>query len=204
MVVTDGELFVGPVERLPGDGFGDRLSEIPEEGLLFRIPSGTYRARVHVLDWKDEEGFWTEENEPTSDAPVDFVVVLEDAAEVEPVEDAQDLMDLYPKKKPLGTRTVKETPVSRQRHRERQAMREAQERGKTKRGKRGGGTRTATPKKIAVAAGKPGELRVGCEVRHPQFGPGTVLFVKSGFPKAKVDFQGSEVKVDKSELTVLS
>ena len=51
---------------------------------------------------------------------------------------------------------------------------------------------------------RPGELCVGATVRHGAYGVGTVLFVKDGFPKAKVEFQGTAYKVDRAELTVLS
>ena len=40
-------------------------------------------------------------------------------------------------------------------------------------------------------------------VRHAQYGDGTVLFIREGFPKVKVDFRGREEKVDRSELTVI-
>jgi len=46
--------------------------------------------------------------------------------------------------------------------------------------------------------------KIPVSVRHPRYGVGTVLFVRDGFPKAKVKFHDGEEKVPKDELTVLS
>jgi len=50
---------------------------------------------------------------------------------------------------------------------------------------------------------EPQSLGAGARVRHAQWGEGTVVFAKAGFPKVKVQFRSGEQKVDASELTVL-
>src|SRR5271170_4597722 len=63
VVVEDEKLFVGPGERIPGDGFGDRVVEIEDGGKLLPFPNGRFELTLHVLDWKQEDRFFGEEGE---------------------------------------------------------------------------------------------------------------------------------------------
>lgn len=209
-VSANGQVFLGPAERLPGDGYGDLLSEIPDKGGLLPLPPGGYTVTAHVLDWRPEARFWNEENEPTDDAPPDFVLVVQKVDSLPPApEDVRPLLELLPQKKPKGgERVVVTAPKIRG-----PILLEDEKPGK-KRGQGIGGATTprrdAGPRRDAVlkiAPGKPGELRDGARVRHGAYGMGTVLFVRDGFPKVRVKFDsgaGDEFKVDRSELTVLS
>lgn len=195
--LTGGELFLGPVERLPGDGAGDRLPELPDQGSVLRWTPGRYTVTVHVLNWQREERFWNEDNEPTADAPPDFVVVLAPLEGEAPTPPAapEALLGLLPRKTPTASSKVRfatrPRPVS-------------QPDKPARRGRRSSGaTRTPKPKKPAPPPLKPGELGVGATVRHPVHGIGTVTFMRDGFPKAKVNFHSREYKVDKAELKVV-
>lgn len=192
--ITNDELFLGPAERLPGDGSGDRLSAIPDQGQLIPTPPpGKYQVIAKVLNWQHDDRFFNEDNEPTKDAPPDFVLALSPfegevpvpAAEVKP------LLDWIPSKTPTASKTVKYATRPKNRDPEPKPKR-----------RRSSGEKA--PKKITVKKLRPGELGVGAQVRHPMYGIGTVLFVKEGFPKARVNFQSTEYKVDKADLTVLS
>jgi hypothetical protein len=210
LLITSGELFVGPVERLPCDGFGDRLPEIPDGGSLLELAPGNWSMSIHVLDWRPHDRFWTEENEPTPDAPPDFVALLSPVDELPPVAASPTpLLELLPKKKATGKTTVTTTPIGMARRRAARERDEAEAQGQRKKRTRGAAGTSKTPKErkgavIKVAAGEPGTLRNGCSVRHPVYGVGTILFVKDGFPKAKVLFHDQEQKVDKSDLTAIS
>ncbi len=199
--IESGEVFVGPAERIPGDGFGYRLSRIPDGGEVMPLPAGSYAVRVHVLDWRPDERFWDEENEPLPDAPPDLVVLVEPTA-APPAAPAAvaPLTDLLPKKEAKGSeRVVRSTRPRAPIVLEDEKKKPAKARGpREPRAPRAAGATT-----LRVAPGKPGELRVGAQVRHAAFGVGEVLFVREGFPKAKVRFHGVEEKVDRDELTVL-
>jgi len=201
LVTASDELFVGPVERLPGDGFGDRLPTIEGEGGLVPFSAGRWALTVHVLDWRPDDRFWTDDNEPTEDAPPDFVVVYADAAGdlADPPAEPQPLTEHLPKKKAQAKKTV----VSGKTWRSKQARKPVVLEDEKKK-RRGGGTRTKKKAPVVVKDLKPGEMGVGATVRHPRYGVGTVLFVRDGFPKAKVKFHDGEEKVPKDELTVLS
>lgn len=197
-VVEGPEVFLGPVERLPGDGSGDRLPSLPDEGQLLNLEPGRYQVTVHVLDWQREDRFFNEDNEPLPDAPPDFVLRLErvEGALCEAPPEVPPLLDYIPKKTPTASKTVKYATRPRTPPEEPKARRRRS-------GASTGGRRTKKgPLKVKEL--RPGELGVGATVRHPSFGVGTVLFVKDGFPKARVNFQNTEHKVDKAELTVLS
>lgn len=192
------EVFLGPVERLPGDGAGDRLSAIPEQGQLIEIPAGTYSVTACVLDWEREERFFDDDNEPTPDAPPDFVLLLESVSDLpEPPAEVEPLLHLIPRKAPTASTKVRYTARPR-------SVTVIDEKPKRRR-RSGGSPRKSAPKKqpIQVRALRPGEMGVGARVRHPAFGIGTVTFLREGFPKAKVSFQGREEKVDKDDLNVV-
>jgi hypothetical protein len=73
--VSSSAIFVGPVERISGDGRGERLSSLPRQGELLNLPIGQYLLRFVVLDWRLDKG-WFEEGRIKSDAPPDFILVL--------------------------------------------------------------------------------------------------------------------------------
>jgi len=192
------EVFLGPVERLPGDGAGKRLSAIPEQGQLIELPPGSYSVTACVLDWEREERFFDDDNEPTAEAPPDFVLLLEEVTELpQPSPEVEPLLHLIPRKAPTASTKVRYTARPR-------SVTVIDEKPKRRR-KGGGTTRKSTPKKapIQVRALRPGEMGVGARVRHPTYGVGTVTFLREGFPKAKVTFQGREQKVDKDDLNVV-
>src|SRR5262249_24091883 len=74
--IEDEKLFVGPGERIPGDGFGDRIVDIEDAGKLLPAPNGRFTVAAHVLDWKHEDRFFGDDGEPTKDAPPDIALVL--------------------------------------------------------------------------------------------------------------------------------
>jgi hypothetical protein len=76
VAVTSGDLFVGAAERLPGDGVGDRVVQIPGTGHFLQVPAGEYDVTVHVIDWRTKKDFFDEDGEPLPTAPADFVVAL--------------------------------------------------------------------------------------------------------------------------------
>ncbi|MCA8924465.1 MAG: hypothetical protein KDD82_21825, partial [Planctomycetes bacterium] len=202
--VLGQQVFVGPLERLPGDGFGERLSRIEDGGDLYSVAPGRYAIQVHVLDWRPDDRFWTEENEPTADAPPDFVVTLEPVEELPPApSEVAALLSLLPRKQPTASKDVVSGKTWRSRHRA-PVVDPAPKKSRSRSGgsttKRTGARRGGVVKVQPLA---PGQLGVGARVKHPYHGEGEVLFVKEGFPKAKVRFHDTEIKVDKSQLTVL-
>lgn len=211
VVGQNGLVFLGPGERLPGDGYGDRYSAIPDKGGLLPLAPGTYAVTAHALDWRPEERFWDEDNEPTADAPPDFVILFERVEALPSAEpEVKPLLELLPQKKPKGgervvTHSVRpKNPIILEDEKPQRRTRGSST-SSSSTAPRSTATRTrAEP--IKIAAGKPGELREGARVRHATYGMGTVLFFREGFPKARVAFdaRSEEYKVDKSELTVLS
>jgi hypothetical protein len=95
------DIFCGAAERLPGDGVGDRIVNIPDTGAYWTAPPGDYDATVHVLDWRTNKDFYDEDGEPLPSAPPDFVVVLarREAPFDAPVE-LQALFDLIQRAEP--------------------------------------------------------------------------------------------------------
>ncbi len=199
LLVEGEEVFLGPIERLPGDGGGDRLPAIPEQGQLVRLGPGRYSVQVHVLDWQGEERFWNEDNEPTADAPPDFVIEASEVAGELPAAPAEQvpLLELIPRKTPTASTKVRFATRPRPRDEPEPAPR--RRRSSSSAGPR----RAAEPKRPRAPELQPGELGVGARVRHPSYGIGTVLFFREGFPKVKVSFASREYKVDKDELTVI-
>lgn len=193
-----GEVFLGPVERLPGDGSGDRLPAIPEQGQVVPLPPGRYSVTACVLDWEREERFFDEDNEPTADAPADFVLLIEETDDLpSPAEEVEPLLHLIPRQAPTASTKVRYTARPR-------SAPVVEETPKRRRTSSGSATRAKpTPKKVEVRPLAPGEMGVGARVRHSLYGVGTVLFLREGFPKVKVRFQSSEQKVDRDELTVV-
>lgn len=203
-----GEVALVPGERLPGDGFGDRYPAIPDKGRLVPLAPGKYAITAHVLDWRPEARFWSDENEPTDDAPPDFVLVYAPVEALPPAPTpVQPLLELLPQKKAKGGERVVDHHA-----RPKKPIVLEDEKPKSRRGGGDGRAREPGPARerreavLRIAPGKPGEMREGARVRHPSFGVGTVVFVRDGFPKARVVFeaQGEEIKVDKSDLVVLS
>lgn len=98
LVLQGEDVFFGAAERLPGDGVGDRVMNIPDTGGYVTAEPGEYDVAVHVIDWRTNRDFFNEDGEPLPTAPPDFVVVLSKRAQPfdAPVELAQ-LLDLIPK-----------------------------------------------------------------------------------------------------------
>lgn len=208
--VVGEEVFLGPGERLPGDGFGDRISHLPRGGDLLSFAPGRYSVVAHVLDWRPDDRFWNEENEPTADAPPDFVLTWELVEALPPAPapaEVTPLLELLPAKEPTASTAVKVGNTWRSRHRTVELDVDQKRRGR--RGGEPSAPRAPRARKeegapIQVVAPRPGELCVGATVRHPIYGVGKVLFMREGFPKAKVAFQSTQEKVDKDDLTVVS
>ncbi|HBP16967.1 MAG TPA: hypothetical protein DEA08_04110 [Planctomycetes bacterium] len=206
LVVEGNEVFLGPVERLPGDGGGDRLSAIPDGGQLFYgLPPGRYAATACVLDWQRHDHFFNDDNEPTADAPPDVVILVEATDELPSAPpEPTPLLELIPKKAATAKAAV--TFIKK----ERRVIELDKAPGAKKKRKSSSTSRSSSrgrgPSKVKVTELRPGEMGIGATVRHPTYGVGTVLFVKNDpqFTKAKVKFQGEERKVEKDELTVLS
>ena len=98
ILVTSEDVFAGAAERLPGDGIGDRVVEIPDTGKFWKVPPGEYDATVHVLDWRTTKDFFNEDGEPLPSAPPDFVVqLLPRARTFDAPNVLRSLMDLVPK-----------------------------------------------------------------------------------------------------------
>jgi hypothetical protein len=76
LLVTSGQVFVGAAERLPGEGRGKSMSQIPDTGELVEVALGTYEITVHVLHWRKEDQFYDEDNELLPTAPADYVLEL--------------------------------------------------------------------------------------------------------------------------------
>ncbi|HZU99999.1 MAG TPA: hypothetical protein VFF73_25010 [Planctomycetota bacterium] len=198
VVVEDERLFVGPGERIPGDGFGDRIVDIEDGGKLLPFPNGRFELSVHVFDWKHEDKFFTPDGDPTADAPPDIAVVATaKEGDFAPPRPCPPLLDFLPKPKAPPAPAVMPR-LARSVY--------TQARPEVARAPR---TRTRRedadwhPSPDPLPPPKPGEIRIGMRVRHAQFGEGTVLFIREGFPKVKVDFRGHEEKVDRSELSVI-
>ncbi|MEZ0229991.1 MAG: DUF6386 family protein [Planctomycetota bacterium] len=75
------DIFCGAAERLPGDGVGDRVMNIPDTGAYWKADPGEYDVSVHVIDWRTNRDFFDEDGEPLPTAPPDFVVVLSKRAQ---------------------------------------------------------------------------------------------------------------------------
>jgi hypothetical protein len=98
VLVTGEDVFAGAAERLPGDGIGDRVTEIPDTGKFFRVAPGEYDVTVHVLDWRTKKEFFDEDGEPLPSAPPDFVVQLAPRAKAfDAPNQLASLLDLVPR-----------------------------------------------------------------------------------------------------------
>ena len=199
VTVETDHLFVGPGERIPGDGFGDRVVDLDEEGKVVPCPNGRYSVSVHVLDWKADDKFFDAEGEPVADAPPDLALVLVPQAAPAPASLPSPiplLLDFLPKPKAKPIPAVLPRPP-------RPAMRP-----EVARPARGGSRKREAPDwkpapEPERSTLKPGEIGIGSRVRHAQFGEGTVLFIREGFPKVKVAFGSREEKLDRSEITAV-
>ncbi len=198
VVIEDEKLFVSPGERIPGDGFGDRIVDIEDGGKLLDAPNGRFTIDAHVLDWKQEDRFYGEDGEPTKDAPPDIALVLKPhEGEFTPPRPTPALLEFLPKPKgpavPAVMPKIARSIYTSQRPEVARAPRTRAKREDA----------DWKPAADPLPPPKPGEIRVGMRVRHAQYGEGNVLFIREGFPKVKVDFRGREEKVDRSELTVI-
>lgn len=105
--VVSGHVFVGAVERLPGDGMGQMISQIPDTGELLEVPVGSYAIVVHVLHWREDDDFYDEENEVLAHAPPDYLVELRPVPERLQVRSSPPpLRDLIPKTERKGQAKV--------------------------------------------------------------------------------------------------
>jgi hypothetical protein len=219
-VVGPDGVFLGPAERIPGDGFGDRLSQIPDKGGLVPLGPGRYSLVAHVLDWRPEARFWTEDNEPTADAPPDVVIVLTALEGDAPLPAAEPevtpLLSLLPRKEIKGSERVvhatrprnavvllDEKPGRKPRVPGAPVDRDPREPAAPVTDRDPEARRSPMRAGTIRADGRPGEVRVGAQVRHPRYGIGTVTFLRDGFPKARVTFHDGEQKVDKDELKAI-
>lgn len=202
VVVESGHIFVGPGERIPGDGFGDRIVTLEDGGGLVPCAPGRYGVTVHVLDWKGESTFFDEDGEPRPDAPTDLVVLLgpppDPPAPPRPIPSLLDFLPKPPPPRQVSTGAVVRAVASRPRV---EVGRPAATRGSGARKKKEEAEWHPAPDPEPPP--RPGEIRVGMRVRHASHGEGTVLFIREGFPKVKVDFRGAEIKCDRSELEPL-
>ena len=192
--VESGQIFLGPGERIPGDGFGDRIVEIDGAGKLVDCPVGRYVTTVHVLDWKHDDKFFGEDGEANDQAPPDLAVVLTPhEGEFTPPCPCPALLEFLPKIKHKPVPAVLPRPV--------RSIVTPPPVARPSRGPRKREDADWKPAADPLPPPKPGEIRIGMLVRHAQFGEGHVLFIREGFPKVKVDFRGrGEEKVDRSEL----
>ncbi|MEZ0228633.1 MAG: hypothetical protein ACAI25_08410 [Planctomycetota bacterium] len=198
VVIEDEALFVGPGERIPGDGYGERIVDIEDGGKLLPAPNGRFLIDAHVFDWKQEDRFYGEDGEPTKDAPPDIALVLKPhEGAFAPPRPTPPLLEFIPKPKgpavPAVMPKMARSIYTSQRPEVARAPRTRARREDA----------DWKPAADPLPPPKPGEIRVGMRVRHAQYGEGNVLFIREGFPKVKVDFRGREEKVDRSELTVI-
>jgi hypothetical protein len=75
--IESGELFIGPAERLPGDGRGERFAALRGQGRVIPVPAGDYRVSIVALDWAYDDSFYDHEGEVLAGAPADFVLLFE-------------------------------------------------------------------------------------------------------------------------------
>jgi len=114
LTVTSGEVFVGAADRLPGAGFGERISHIPDTGAVVQVAPGAYAVSVHVLVWRDDDACFDDDGEPRPDAPADFVVALAPReAPQAPPEALPDLLELLPRVEAKGQAKVGRPPARR-------------------------------------------------------------------------------------------
>lgn len=107
LVVTSGEVFVGAAERLPGDGRGDRMSAIPGTGELVKLEPGRYALTAWVLDWREDDAFYDEDNEPLPTAPCDVVLCARKVTDPpDPPLEVPALLDLLPVREAQGQARV--------------------------------------------------------------------------------------------------
>jgi hypothetical protein len=203
VLVESSQLFIGPGERMPGEGFGDRIVALDDAGALLPFENGRFLATVHVLDWKHDDSFFDEDGEAKADAPTDFVITLAPTeapptAAPRPVPQLLSFMPKLTAPKAVSTSALVKSLAA---HPRVEVGRPAQTRGS--RGAKKREDAEWHPAPDPEPPPKPGEVRAGMRVRHQSYGEGTVLFIREGFPKVKVDFRGVEQKVDRSELELL-
>jgi len=95
--VRSGQLFVGASERLPGDGRGERLSFIPNTGVLLDLEPGRYSVRVCVLHWRHLDDYYDDDNEVLESAPPDVLLLWGPEAPIEFPEPLPTCKELLPK-----------------------------------------------------------------------------------------------------------
>lgn len=92
--VTSGALFVGPAERLPGDGGGDRLAALPGRGRCLEVAEGRYTAVITALDWRYDDRWFDDEGEVVAEAPPDFLIHLRPLPAGSPFERGEEVPSL--------------------------------------------------------------------------------------------------------------
>jgi uncharacterized protein DUF6386 len=159
--VVSEQIFFGVSERLPCEGRGKVLSQIPMTGGLFPIENGNYEIVVHVLHWREEDRFYDEDNEVLPEAPADFVFELRSVPERLQVRSSPPpLLDLIPKKERKGTAKVRFQP-KRRRASTPETTRRRRGGGKTSQAAHRGGSPPRQPRHVpdTVAAYSEGEVR---------------------------------------------
>lgn len=160
--VVSGQVFFGVSERLPCEGRGKVLSQIPLTGGLFPLEKGNYEVVVHVLHWREEDSFYDEDNEVLPNAPADFVFELRQVPERLQVRTSPPpLLDLIPKKERKGAAKVRFQPKRRRVSTPETTRRRRGGGGTPKTPSHRGGSPPRQPRHVpdAVAAYSEGEVR---------------------------------------------
>ena len=156
-----GKVFFGASERLPCEGRGQVISQIPRSGDLFPVEPGHYELVVHILHWREEDSFYDEDNEVLPDAPADFVLELRSVPERLQVRTSPaPLLHLIPKRELKGAAKVRFQPKRRTASTP-ETTRRRRSAGIEKLPDRRGGSQPEPPRHVvdAVAPYREGEVR---------------------------------------------
>lgn len=102
--VESGRLFLGPAERMPGDGAGEKLAIIPGKGAALRVPEGLYRLRIEALDWRYDDDFYKANGDVKDSAPADWVLHLSRIEDGEVEHTSATIPDSWPSLRELRKR----------------------------------------------------------------------------------------------------
>jgi hypothetical protein len=80
--VTSGRVFLGAVERLPGDGRGV-VAVLEGQGGFVHVPPGRYHVRVQALDWHFDDKWYKADGDVKEGHPPEFVFFLSPRGELE-------------------------------------------------------------------------------------------------------------------------
>ncbi|MEZ6189139.1 MAG: DUF6386 family protein [Planctomycetota bacterium] len=111
--VRSGQLFVGASERLPGDGRGERLSYIPDTGVLLDLAPGRYSLTIHALHWRHLDAYYDDDNEVREDAPPDLLILWGPQGALDFPEPLPTWKDLLPRAEAKGSTHVPKGTVRR-------------------------------------------------------------------------------------------